>query len=555
MTHLRSRALLPCTFVAALALTGCSSSNKPVLIVGDRTITLAEFASVASGNEKQYPGTPEASKRALLDDLERRELLIVAARHSGYDTTAIARNQHDEVEERLVVQALMDQMAPTDQRVSAAEVRRMFEWRNEQYDVAAIYTLDRSSIRLAQAALAGGEPFATVAMRYSLAGMLPPGGALGYITPGQLIAPLDGALRTLPVGRIGGPYETTQGWFLLQVRGKQVRPQMSFELQQAGLLDMLRQRKQRQAMATAFVNLRREYEFQLVQGGSQALYHRLQGMGDSSATSTRDPQTVLAVYRGGEYTMTDALIDLQRPDRQRPPTNIQPALDLWIESMVTNRLLVIEARRRHLHEEPRLAGKIRQQFENSLAESMYNGATIHVPPPGPDDVRQAWELSKQQYIRLESATVLTLVVPDTAMASRISMHGGHSGTLRDAARMADPGLVVDESTVTYPTQDPRWQPLEAMFMRMQPGEWAGPEPVANGFQFIQLVSKQQSTQTFEAMPDALKQQFASNAFELKREARFQQYCDSLRVRLKPVKLPENLARLEWPVAQPLDVGR
>lgn len=105
-------------------------------------MTLAEFASVAAGNEKQYPGTPDAAKRALLDDLERRELLIAAARRSGYDTTTFARNQHNELEERLVVQALMEQLAPADQRVSEGEVRRMFEWRNDQYDVAAIYTLD-----------------------------------------------------------------------------------------------------------------------------------------------------------------------------------------------------------------------------------------------------------------------------------------------------------------------------------------------------------------------------------------------------------------------------
>lgn len=539
----------------ALALGGCSSFDKPVLKVGDRTMTLAEYASVASGNEKQYPGTPDAGKRALLDDLERRELLIVAARQSGYDTSTFARNQYNEVEERLMVQALMEQLAPADQRVSQGEVRRMFEWRNEEYDVAAIYTLDPSSIRLARAALAAGVPFETVSMRFSLPGMLPPGGALGYITPGQLIAPLDGALRTLPVGQIGGPYETTQGWFLLQVRGKQARQQMSLELQQAGLMDMLRQRKQRQAMASAFASLRHQYEVELMPGGSQALYHRIQGTPDPSASPARDRQTVLAVYRGGEYTIADALIDLERPDRQRPPTAIQPALDPWIESMITNRLLLNEARRRHLHEEPRLASKVRQQFENYLAESMYNGATMNVPPPDEADVRQVWESMKQQYIRLESATILTLVVPDTAMATKISTHGGHTGTLRDAAQMTDPSLVVDESTAVFPTEDPRWQPLEAMFIRMQPGEWAGPEQVANGYRFIQLVSKQQSTQTFEAMPDILKQQFASNAFELKREGRFQQYCDSLRTTLKSVKLPENLAKLEWPVPQPLDVGR
>jgi len=555
VTRLRSHAMLSCTLVAALALTGCSAFDKPVLKVGSRTMTLADFAEVAAGNESQYPGLPDSAKRALLDDLERRELLIAAARHAGYDTTSFARAQRKELEDRLVVEALMKQLASPDQRVSEGEVRRMFEWRSSQYDVAAIYTLDALSIRMARAALDAGEPFAAVASRFSLPGMLPPGGSLGYITPGQLISPLDGELRTLKVGAIGGPYETTQGWFLLQVRGVQPRQQMAYEMQQSGLMDMLRQRKQRQATAGAFADLRREYEVRLVPGGSQALYRRMQDLSEANASNPADAGTVLALYRGGEYTLADALTDLQRPDRQRPPASLQTALDLWIESMVTNRLLVTEGHRRRLHEEPKLAGKVRQQFENYLAESMYNGATLNVPPPGPEDVRAVWEQMKQQYVRLESATFQTLVVPDSAAAAALAMHGGHTGTLREAAQMADPTWTVEETTVKYPTEDPRWQPLEPMFMRMHPNEWAGPQPVAGGFQFFQLLSKQQSMQTFEALPDMLKQQLASNAFEFKREVRFQQYCDSLRVSLKPVKLPENLAKLEWPVPKPLDVGR
>ena len=378
MTRFRSHALLSCTFVAALTLTGCSSFEKPVMKVGSRTMTLSEFASVAAGNEKQYPGTPDAAKSALLDDLERRELLIAAAEQAGYDTSSSARNFRKELEEKMLVEAIMGHLASPDQRVSEAEARRMFEWRTIQYDVAAIYTLDPSSIRMAKRALDAGEPFEAVASRFNMSGMLPAGGALGYITPGQLISPLDGELRTLKPGAIGGPYETTQGWFLLQVRGEQPRQQMSYEMQQAGLMDMLRQRKQRQATASAFAVLRREYEVKLVPGGSQLLFHRMQDLSEANMNKPEDPTNVLAVYRGGAYTMRDALADLQRPDRQRPPASMQTALDLWIESMVTNRLLLIEARRRHLHEEPKVANKIRQQFENYLAESMYNGATLYV---------------------------------------------------------------------------------------------------------------------------------------------------------------------------------
>ena len=553
MLRSRSLALLMSLSAAAFVLAGCSSYEKPVLKVGRRTMTLSEFASVASGNEAQYQGLPMDSKRALLEDLERREMMIAAAMQAGYDTSSFAHSMRADLEERTGVQALMEQLAPADQRVTKGEAQRLFEWRSEQYEVSAIYSLDEATIRMAKHALDAGEPFAQVSMRFSVGGMLPAGGALGFVTPGQLIAPLDGALRTLHPGEVGGPYSTTQGWFLLKVTGRKSRPQPSYELQESVLSDMLRQRKQRQATADAFVALRREYEVQAMPGGSQALFHHLQ---DSSpeGVSTVPDATVLAVYRGGRYTLADAKADLQRSDRQKPPASLMSALTLWIESMVTNRLLWIEAQRRHLNQEPRLAARVRQQFENYLAESMYNGATVNISPPTPEDVAVVWSQMKSQYQRLDQAHVLTLVVADSAMARTITLHGGHSGTLREAAAMVDPALVVEESTIAFPTQDPRWEPMEQMFLRMQPTEWAGPQPVANGLLFVQLLDKRQSEQDFATLPPQLQQQLATNAFEMKREVRFKEYCDSLRVALKPARFEANLAPLEWPVPQPIDVG-
>src|SRR3989442_7236590 len=61
-------------------LAGCSAQPRVLARVGDRTITVSEYRELAAGVADRYLLPPDTAKVLLLDDLVRRELMIVAAR-------------------------------------------------------------------------------------------------------------------------------------------------------------------------------------------------------------------------------------------------------------------------------------------------------------------------------------------------------------------------------------------------------------------------------------------------------------------------------------------
>jgi len=544
--------------LCSLVLAGCSPGAKPVAKVGDRTLTVDDFVRAATGNELQYPAPPEQAKAALLEDLVRRELMLQSAHLHGDDTTLIARNFQRTTEERIVLQTLYERLAPPDPGVSEAETREFWKWRGEQGDAHLIYTTDRRTIEAAAGELSRGVPFTQVANEFNMPGMLPPGGALGKVVPGSLISPLDQALRSLPLHQVGGPYETSQGWFLLMVSERGAAPRPALGLEQSKLAEIIRQRKVRQTMGNALMALKREYHARIEPGAPQKIFQVLTPYRVGGETFTPTPEErrmVLARWDGGTYTLDDAMADLLRPDNQKPSASLLPAIEAWLEGRMLTRLALAEAGRRHLREEPAIARRIRSEVERYVLESEYSDAVHDVGEPDEAALRAAWDAVKGQYTQVQQVHLQSIVVPDSVLAWTIASHGGHGGgSLADAAKMADPSLHVTDQTIHFPTTDSTWVPMQSAFARMAPREWAGPDRVAGGWRLMQVVDKVQGAPAFESLPPQAKQSLAANVLQMTREKRFTEYSDSLRRTLRPVLFAENLRSLPWPMPRPAVVG-
>ncbi len=542
----------------SFTLAGCGRGARPLARIGERTITVDDFVLAATGNELQYPAPPAQAKAALLEDLVRREMMLEAARLRGDDTTALARNFRRTTEERLVLQALYERMAPQDPGVSAAETREFWRWRGEQDDAHLVYSLDRRTIEAAAAQLGLGAPFEQVANEFNMPGMLPPGGALPGIVPGSLISPLDQALRSLPLHKVGGPYETPQGWFLLEVSARSPAKRPALEVVQSQLAEVIRQRKLRQTLSGAMTAMKHEYHAGLEPGAPQEIFQALTPYrvgGEKFSPTPNERRRVLARWDGGLYTLDDALADLERPDNQKPSASLLPAIESWLEGRMLVRLSLLEAGRRHLREEPAIARRVRTEFERYVLESEYGEAVRSVGQPDETALRAIWEAVKGQYAQVQQVRLQSIVVPDSALAFSIVHHGMHgSGLLADAVKMADASLGVTEQTIRFPTADPNWAPMRSTFARMVPREWAGPERVPAGWRLMQVVDKVQASPAFENLPPELMQGLASNAMQLAQEKRFVAYSDSLRRVLRPVLFADRLRPLPWPMPRASAVG-
>ena len=533
--------------VSALAAAGCSSKSAPIIEVGSQVVTVADYERAARGAEGQYMGLPEQAKAEFVSDLRRRVLLLEQAHRLGHDTSSALANLHADEERRLLLQALYSELAPQAQPVSDAEVRALYEARKEESHVHLIYTSSRQTAVTAKDRIRGGEPFEQVAHTYSIAGVLPPDGDVGWIAPGSMPNPLDDALRRQVVGEVGGPYQTRDGFFLMRISERRRRETGTFEAQRASLTELARQRKQSAAFNRAYNSLKQEYAVAEVPGGPQLMFRAINPV--SPLTPTPEMRaTPLATWRGGTYTLGDAFTDLQRGDVQPPPYHLLPGVEIWIEAQVMRRVAMTEARRRHLDQQPAIAASLKARREQMLMEGVYNLAVAAVPPPGPELVAMAWERVKPQFRRLETVQVAVYTTPDSAKMAQVARMRETSGSLEEAAKRADGANPAQVMEVKYPNPDPAWEVFVAMFTQQQPGAVFGPEKRATDWRMIQLLDKTMAQQQWEEIPEGLRQNIAASASELARDQRFQQYTDSLAAVFKPRVHEDRIAKLPWPVA-------
>jgi hypothetical protein len=350
---------------------------------------------------------------------------------------------------------------------------------------------------------------------------------------------------------VGGPYETPQGWFLMRVNNRRPRKQAGFEEQQSSLSEIIRQRKNRQALANGVSALKQEYHLAVSTGAPQQLFRIIGGLvqGGSPPPLSEQKTTVLATWDGGKYTLDQAIADLQRSDRPKPQASNVSALSTWLEGQGTLRIALAEAKRRHLGEDADVARRLRNEWEQYLLEGEYTAATVHVGNPAPAEVAAAYEQVKGQFTVLQQANVMWIADADSAKAFAVARHAGHGGgTLKEAVAMADPTMTVHEESIAFPSTDPRWASMQTRFSRMQPTEFTGPEPSADGWRIVQLIDKKQESMPFEKLPEQVKQSLSGRLFEMAREKAFNAYADSLKAVMKPIPVPENLARVHWPSA-------
>ena len=476
-------------------------------------------------------------------------LLLVAAEAHGLDTTTFTRQHRRAATEQALLAALSAQLAPADPGVSEAEVRTLYEWRRTRSDVQIVYAPDSATIALALHRIEAGDPFARVADEFGGAGMLPPGGELGFCVSGSLPQPIDDAMRTQAIGHIGGPYRASMGWFLVRVSRRVPASTHPFEQERASLENLIRQRKRQRALLAGVERLGPAHHLSLAADAGQELFRlltpgRMGGFGSALPTAA-ERRHVLARFDGGAFTVGDALDDLARPEIDRPNASMVPALREWVRQRAVTRIALVEARNRHLDEEPAVAGPLADQINDYILGGEYETVRTGVTPPDEATLRATWEPVKNRFPMVRQAHVLWVVVADTAKALAIT-RGSGQGSLREVAHAVDPAIAVHEETLRFPNGDPRWATAQGALQRLEAGQWASPEVTTAGFRLLQLVKSEQGPVAWDQLPPEVRRSLADNLLQRSREARLSAYTDSLRRAIHPVLLPENLRGVPWP---------
>jgi peptidyl-prolyl cis-trans isomerase C len=544
---------------AALALAGCSSGGGTLARVGDRTITVAEFEQVAQRAGTMYGPVPDSAKKRLLDDLIQRALMLEAAKREPWASESELAKIRERTENEILGGAIVERLVPREIPVSEGEARMLYERRAQEARLQVIYTFDKTLANAAMSELKHGRDFTEVATRFNLPGLLPGGGDLGFVTPGTLPAPLDDWLTDAPLDRVQGPvHAADEAWYVARVLARRPRTREPFEAEQMMLTETIRQRKRRALSIKVFQKLREEYGLRVEPGAPQLLFARYNHAPEDTA-DTQDPTIVLARYRGldgheATYKLRDAIDDLESGTGDRPNPTMLPSFEQWIEARTMQRIVLIEARRRRLHQEPAIAKRVQERVDNYVLNTLYESVVAEHAQTTPQDLEAAFVRQAPMLTRLVSIHVQHLTLPDSMSAMRVLEHVRGAPTLRDAILLSSPGLQVVDETIPFPTQNPVWSSLEQGLQRMPPGSYGGPVQLPQGWRVIQLISSQHTQPTLETMDPQAQRMVMAEADNLARERRLMQYSDSLRHVLPVVVDTERLKRLPWPGPTPETTG-
>lgn len=542
------------------AATGCSTDSSVVARIGDRTITVGEFRALAASAAGRYPMPPDTAKRMLLDDIIRRELMVVAARTNPSMVDTLISRHREGVEQDALSRALAEQVVPPI-AVSDAEIAKLYEQRATETHCQLVFTPDLNSIRNAWAAIKRGEEFGMVAHRYDVGGMLPPGGDLGFVTAGDLVNPLDRIVRTTPVGGVVGPIPSPgEGWFIVKIVQRRPHPQPPFAIESPRLREMLTQRKQRMTLVRSYQSLTKAYDLQTDEDGVRALFNRfgapqmVRQMGGEPPPTTLSPseqKVVLARWNGGGpyhgvFTLHDAAQDLDRGYGQGINASSMLSFEQWAKARALQRVAMMEARRRHLDQDPAVAQQIEQQVNSYIVEGLYNAEVAQKSEATGPDLQAAYERNLAALGRLRTVHVQYMTFPESANAVTAMSHLRGGTPMRDAILLSSPSLQVRDEIVTYPTPDTLWTRLELAFSRQASGAIIGPIRVGNGWRIVQVLERDSQAPPLDQLSPDIRQALITEAQQAARDRRLLFYTDSLR-RVIPVTVNAAvLARVRWP---------
>lgn len=231
-----------------------SRPKVPVVVVNDETIDLQDFnlrfqrswTPDQAGEEppleiKLYYLRGQIEECLVVQEAKRLGLAVtepefeqafqaIRKNYSDQDFTQLLIDEYIDLEEwkaglrrQLLIQKVTDQALDDRIQIPADQVADYYRAHAEEFSQPAQVHARQAvlgSLEEAQAfrkKVLGGEDFSALARAQSQGPEAEKGGDLNWISPGQILRPLDQVLFALPIGKLSDPIRTDYGFHVLQV--------------------------------------------------------------------------------------------------------------------------------------------------------------------------------------------------------------------------------------------------------------------------------------------------------------------------------------------------
>ncbi len=205
-----------------------TKDNQDVVArIKGRKITLEEFQARVAEIPSYYQGflATESGKKELLDGMIAELVLVQKAKGEGLHRKEEVRSKLRNVQDRVLLEAMVQELQKGRIAVSDEEVKEYFEKNKEKFTnpqevrVSHILVRKKSEAKKILNELLEGGSFEKLAQKYSIDSITAPkGGDLGYISPGEMIPAFEEAIFALEKkGDIGPIIETQFGYHLVKL--------------------------------------------------------------------------------------------------------------------------------------------------------------------------------------------------------------------------------------------------------------------------------------------------------------------------------------------------
>lgn len=347
---------VPWVISALVALVvGCGGpGDRPIVRVGDETVRVAELVQWVQGDE--YPATEEGVRRALSDLVQLTLLRRGAEASLGPEEVALREKI---IRQQMLIEKLYHQAVELPGRLSTEELRRRYREQGLGEEVRARHLMlyvapdasdrerdqARKEIEALRRRVLQGEDFAELARRHS-DHAADRGGDLGWFGRGDLKPQLEAQVFELAEGQVSPVIETEDGFHLLRVEGRRIRP---FEEVQEQVRRRL-EAPELQRLSQQFVGSIVEKADLEVRGeGVERLGGILKTGGLDAAPVVRAEP--IATAGSKQWTIGDFLdrVRVLTQSAGNRPVRLSPdQLQSAIQSLIRDELLAAEAKRRGL---------------------------------------------------------------------------------------------------------------------------------------------------------------------------------------------------------------
>jgi len=349
---------------------GAGDGSPTLATIGSRKVSLADFEAYARDPQiaQPYLSLPDSiAKQTLLDDLLSYELFAEAATRQGLDKDSAYVAIAEQLEPRLLPDALYEAKIGKQVKVSEAEAKLFDEQQTHEYQLGLLMTTAPGPMGALLGRLDKGEDFAEVARTGSQdPGTAQSGGRLpGWILLGQLPPDVEPQVKKLAKGQRTGVIAQRTGSYVFQVFDLRPRENViPFEQRKAEVVQALEGRKRGAMVDDYLMGLRKSYQLTLDGPGWTVVSDKFVTFSDSAAAaaimnpaasglSADELGSQLAKWRGHTYSVGDMLGDLGKTERmERPPLSRDDLVRLFVEGHAMTEILVAEARAQGLDDSP-----------------------------------------------------------------------------------------------------------------------------------------------------------------------------------------------------------